>query len=58
VNAEGGLGDQSDLGVDHFDTRVGQAVLDRGDGPGALVGDRARDGDRARELYERWQATS
>jgi len=41
VEAEGAAGDQPDLGVDRFDAGVGEAVLNGGDDPGALLGDRA-----------------
>lgn len=52
VEAEGAAGDQPDLGVDRLDTRVGEAVLDCGQDPGALLG------DGAGELDERRQAAS
>jgi len=52
VEAEGAAGDQPDLGVDRLDAGVGAAVLDGGEDPDALVG------DRAGELDERRQATS
>jgi hypothetical protein len=39
VEAEGAARDESDLGVDGLDARVGEAVLDGGDDSGALLGD-------------------
>jgi hypothetical protein len=52
VEAVGAAGDHPDLGVDRFDSGVGQAVLDRGDDPRTLRR------DRLGELDERGQATS
>jgi hypothetical protein len=48
VEAEGAAGDQPDLGVDRLDAGVGEAVLDRGEDPGVLVGDRAGEPDERR----------
>jgi hypothetical protein len=52
VEAKGASGDQADLGVDRFEAGVGEAVLDRGEDPGALVG------DGAGELGERFEPRS
>src|SRR3954449_215361 len=49
VEAEGAAGDQPNLGVDGLDASVGEAVLDRVDDPGALVGDRAGELDEGLE---------
>jgi hypothetical protein len=42
-------GDQSDLGVDLLDPGVGEAVLDRGEDPVALLGDRSGELDERRQ---------
>jgi len=52
VKPERTLGDQPDLGVDGFDARVGEPVLDRCFDPGPLLG------DRAGELDERLEAAA
>ena len=39
VEAEGGAGQESDLGVDRFDEAVGEVVLDGGQDPGPVTGD-------------------
>jgi hypothetical protein len=49
VKAEGASGDHPDLGVDRFDAGVGEAVLDRGDDSGALLGDGLGQLDERRE---------
>jgi hypothetical protein len=49
VEPEGPLRDQSDLGVDLLDAGVGEAVLDRGQDPVALLGDRAGELDECRQ---------
>jgi hypothetical protein len=49
VEAEGATGDQPDLGVDRFDPGVGEAMLDRGLDPVALVGDCPRELDEPSE---------
>jgi len=49
VKSERSAGDQPDLGVDLLDPGVAQAVLDRGEDPGALFGDRAGELDEARQ---------
>jgi len=49
VKAERASGDHPDLGVDRFDASVGEAVLDRGDDAGALLGDRLGEFDERRE---------
>ena len=50
VEPERASGDQADLGVDLLDAGVGEAVLDRGEDPVALVGDRAGELDERRQL--------
>lgn len=41
TESERDAGDESDLGVHRFDAPVGQAVLDRGEDPVAVLHDRS-----------------
>ena len=49
MKAEGASGDQPDLGVDRFGAGVGEAVVDGGGDPGAVLGDRLGELDERRE---------